>query len=59
MEDAESGKDSVLLIYLSLMIGGILLGIVLQFMNLPFVFDFYKIVEKYLRIIGRLKNDDI
>ena len=28
-------------------------------MNLPFVFDFYKIEEKYLRLIGRLKNDDM
>lgn len=29
MNDAEFAKDSVLLIYLSLMIGGIILGIVL------------------------------
>ena len=29
MDDAEYAKDSVLLIYLSLMIGGIFLGIVL------------------------------
>ena len=45
--------------YMILSILGIVLGIVLQFINLPLVKRFFAIEESFLMLIGRIKANEI